>query len=113
MQAEQRFAEEFKTVTNSFGCDCNLISSQQGAGTGEVILHGIYHIVLSVLSYELWNSFFFFYLSILLEDKQRPVNVNTIKPLCRVGVHLLLLCSMCVNVDKRNSSAKWDKLARL
>lgn len=98
-------------MTNSFGCDCNLISSQQGAGTGEVILHGIYHIVLSVLSYELWNSFF--YLSILLEDKQRPANVNTIKPLCRVGAHLLLLCSMCVNVDKRNSSAKWDKLARL
>lgn len=85
-------------MTNSFGCDCNLISSQQGAGTGEVILHGIYHIVLSVLSYELWNSFF--YLSILLEDKQRPANVNTIKLLCRVGAHLLLLCGMCVNVDK-------------
>lgn len=56
VQTEQIFTEEYKTVANSFGCDCNLISTQQGAWTGEVIPCGIYHCVLSVLSFESFRN---------------------------------------------------------
>ncbi|KAK4823848.1 hypothetical protein QYF61_007167 [Mycteria americana] len=34
VQTEQTFTEEANPVANSFGCDCNLISTQQGVRTG-------------------------------------------------------------------------------